>query len=361
MSKQLVVLTLPLILGLFVAAQQVSTAQSGVAHGQRTLPAPTSTTAYDPYFPVGRGYWERNYLIYVPPRDYVRVDLYDKDTFRSSVKVSIPNSNDAGVSDATVTEDGRLIVSGSYWAEKGLIHGFVGVANPDGRVSPMVDTGMFSPRQVTTCDGASVWAMGWLRSGPYFDRDAWDEPYPILREYRLADGKMVASALERTTFAHWPPPAHSGHDSPDLTMRCSGKLVGIYEGASDEWIEYDLSTNKLRRWKLPKQDHPWAEQDKDGKILPKSNVRTRVSGIAMLDSGGVYASFRQYTVDTNQAKVGLYRLEKGGDQGDWIAIEGTVGPANQPGAFDQLNGTDGEHLVYSRSGERNWFFSAAPE
>jgi hypothetical protein len=359
MSKQLVVLTLPLIFSLFVAAQQVPTTPSAAGSDQKTLPAPTSATVYDPYFPEGRGYWERNYLVYVPPRDYVRVDLYDKDKFRSSVKISIPGSNDTRLFDATVTEDGRLIVSGCYWPEKQPIHCFVGVANADGHISPMVDTGKFSPMQVTTCDGASVWAMGRLRSGPYFDRDAWDEPYPILREYRLTDGKMVASALERTTFAHWPPPASYGHDHPDLTMRCSGKILGIYEGASDEWIEHDLSTNKLRRWKLPKQDHPWAEQDKDGKILPKPDVQTRLSGIAMLDSGEVYASFRQR--NTNQAKVGLYRLEKSGDRGEWIALDGTVGPANEPGALGQLNGTDGKHLVYSRVGERGWFFSPAPQ
>jgi hypothetical protein len=147
-------------------------------------------------------------------------------------------------------------------------------------VSPIVDTGKFSPTKVSTCDGATVWAIGWLRTGPDLDRES-NEPYRILREYRLADGKMVNSALERTTFAPWPLPGFSGHGFPDLTMRCSGKVLGIYEGASDEWIEYDLSTNKLSRWRLPKQDHPWAEQDKDGNILPKPNVQTSVTGIAM--------------------------------------------------------------------------------
>ena len=48
-----------------------------------------------------------------------------------------------------------------------------------------------------------------------------------------------------------------------------------------------------------------------------------VTGIAMLDSGDVYASFRQYIVDNNQATVGLYRLEKASDHGDWIEIDGT--------------------------------------
>jgi hypothetical protein len=319
MSRQLVASTLPLIFSLFVAAQQVSTTQDAVAHKQSALPAPTSTTAYDPYFSEGRGYWEGNYLVYVPPRDDVRVDLYDKDTFRSSVKVSIPNTNRVHVFDATVTEDGRLIVSGCYLPENGRRHCFVGIASADGHVSPMVDTGKFSPMQVSTCDGASVWAIGWLRTGPDLDREAL-EPYPILREYRLTDGKMLNSMLQRTTFARWPPPAYSGHDFPDLTMRCSGRVLGIYEGASDEWIEYNLNTGRLRRWKLPKQDHPWAEQDKDGNILPKPDAPTWISGIAMIDSGDVYASFVhvRHVVDRYQKSVGLYRLRKASDHGDCL-------------------------------------------
>jgi hypothetical protein len=359
MKRWLVALILPLSLHLLLAAQQLPSVRKAVSPKDPALPVPTSTTAYDPYFSEGRGYWERNYLIYVHPGD-VRVDLYDKDTLRSSFKVAVPNSNDVSLSDATVTEDGRLIVSGCYFPEKGQIHCFVGVANPDGQVSPMVDTGKFSPIQVSTCDGVTVWAIGWLRTGPDLDRESRDQPYHILREYSLPDGKMVHSTLERTTFAPWAPPALSGHDWPDLTMRCSGKVLGIYEGASDEWIEYNLSTSELMRWKLPKQDHPWAEQDQYGRILPKPNSGTRVTGIAMLDCGEVYASFRRHSVDKNQASMGLYRLEKVSNRGDWMEIVGTVGPADQPGAFERLNGTDGTHLVYSRFGERTWFFSSAP-
>ncbi|HEX8892263.1 MAG TPA: hypothetical protein VF783_03010, partial [Terriglobales bacterium] len=222
MKRLFVVWFLPVILCPFLAAQQESAFHKTVALKQSALPAPTSTTAYDPYFYEGRGYWERNFLVYVPPRDDVRVDLYDKDTLRSSVKVSIPNTNRVHVLDATVTEDGRLIVAGCYLPETGQRHCFVGVTNLDGHVSPIVDTGKFSPIEVSTCDGATVWAIGWLRTGPDLDRES-NEPYHILREYRLADGKMVNSALERTTFARWSPPARSSHHNfPDLTMRCSG-------------------------------------------------------------------------------------------------------------------------------------------
>jgi len=155
----------------------------------------------------------------------VRVDLYDKDTFGSSVKVAIPNTNRGHVFDATVTEDGRLIVAGCYLSETGQRHCFVGFANPDGHVSPMVDTGKFSPMQVSTCDGATVWALGWQRTGTDLDRESFNEPYHVLREYRLADGKIVNSALDRTTFARWSQPALQKF--PDLTMRCSGKVLSI--------------------------------------------------------------------------------------------------------------------------------------
>jgi hypothetical protein len=83
----------------------------------------------------------------------------------------------------------------------------------------------------------------------------------------------------------------------------------------------------------------------------------------MLDSGEVYASFVhvKHAVDRYQKSVGLYRLEKAGDHGNWIEIDGTVGPVDQPGAFEALNGTDGVHLVNSRFGEHGWFFSPPPQ
>jgi hypothetical protein len=77
----------------------------------------------------------------------------------------------------------------------------------------MVDTGKFSPTQVSTCDGATVWAIGWLPTGRDWDRESFNEPYHIMREYRLADGKMVNSALERTTFARWASPFVGLHGS----------------------------------------------------------------------------------------------------------------------------------------------------
>src|ERR1700680_2364368 len=284
-------LLLPMFGLALLAAQQAPPAPNVAKVKGPTLPVPNSTTAYDPFFSEGRGLWERNYLVYIDPRS-PRVDLYDKDKNVASVKVIIPGYGDFSLSDATVTPDGRLIISGCGRADVGgKIHCFLGIASRDGRVSPVVDTERFAPRAISTCDGETVWAMGWRRAPPYFDREREnDEPYDVLRLYRLRDGKIVDSELPRD-FAphHYNPSSMAG--TPDLAMQCRGTTLGIYEGVSDEWIEYDSSNSQLARWKLPKQAHHFAQYDNNGKILPLPVHVTFITGLAMLDSGDVYASF----------------------------------------------------------------------
>lgn len=332
--------------------------QASSAIHRAGLSAPTSTTSYEPFFSEGMGYWERGSLVYVAPRD-TRVDLYDKDTMRSSVRVSIPRARDLSVSDATVTEDGRLIVSGCYLPYSGRIHCFIGVAHSDGSLSPTVDTGLFSPRQISTCDGTSVWAMGWLRSGPDLD---WapppDDPYHVLREYQLSDGKMVDSVLERTSLPFGGMPVISWRGQEQY-LSCREQVLGMYEGASNEWIEYNLDSRKLSRWELPEIDGIFGAMHATG-VWTRPYKRTRVTGVALLSSGEVYASFRQVFKENQPqgVRVGLFRLQKAGNRGEWIAIPDTVRLYDEPEALDHLTGTDGANLVFTRFGEREWFFSA---
>ncbi len=113
---------------------------------------------------------------------------------------------------------------------------------------------------------------------------------------------------------------------------------------------------------VPEARSPWVEYDENGEPQPMFNRRTRISGVAMLNSGDVYASFVRLIKDGPPAEiqVGLFRLQKEGSGGDWVAIADTLDRDGQPGAFESLNGTDGAHLVYSRFGEHGWFFSPAP-
>jgi len=339
---------------------------TGTFNGAETkissLPVPSGMTAYDPFFSEGWAYWERDYLVHIEPRS-PRVDLYDKDKVRASIKVVIPGYSDFTETDATVTRDGHLLVSGCSRADVGgKIHCFIGTASPDGHVSPIVDTGRFAPVGISTCDGENVWAMGWLRAPPYFDRES-EKPYNVLRLYRLGDGKMIESELPRSSFPRRSHPAPAGR-SPELTMQCRGTTLGIYEGASDEWIEYDAATSKLTRWKLlgQIQSHHFAQYDSAGKLLHFPVHATFITGVAMLDSGEVYASFVHQARDGSApVSTGLFRLQKSGGQAAWLPVDGALGSAAKEGTFDELCGTDGKNLVYSRFGEHHWFFSSPPQ
>ena len=81
----------------------------------------------------------------------------------------------------------------------------------------------------------------------------------------------------------------------------------------------------------------------------------------MLDSGEVYASFVHQARDGSaEATVGLFRLQKASDLSTWSLVDDTLGSYGELGSFEELCGTDGKNLVYSRVGEHHWFFSSPP-
>jgi hypothetical protein len=180
----------------------------------------------------------------------------------------------------------------------------------------------------------------------------------VLRLYRLRDGKIVDSELPRSSFERWP---IGGLGLPELTMQCRGTTLGIYEGVSDEWIEYYTANSQLTRWNLPKVTHHSIQYDSSGKQIPSPIHVTSITGAAMLDSGEVYASFEHTARDGSARRtMGLFRLEKSSEQASWAPIAGAQGTGGEQGAFDELCGTDGQNLVYSRFGEHHWFFSSPP-
>ena len=358
MKRRLVLaLVLPMVALTYVAAQQESNMLKAASFTQATLPAPNSTTAYQPFWSLGRGFWKGDNLIFLDPR-VPRIDLYDKNSIRTSVKVKFPDNADVRLYDAIVTADGHLIVSGSYKPDVGEIHDFIGMPDIEGHVSPIIDTGSFIPRMISTCDnGATIWAMGGSRN-TWNPNTRVHDPHDALRQYIFSDGSMKTSLLSTATLSMGPDAVNV--NAPDQIMQCHDKTLGIYMGLSDQWIEYDTYSNKLTRWQLPKRFHHWAEQDSQGKLLPDPIVLKYVTGFVMLNSGDVYASFDDHDNSSGKSVLGLYRLEKNGDQGTWIPVAGTEGDYKQKGTFHQLEGTDGKNLVYSKFGEQYWYFSSEP-
>lgn len=360
MKKRLfLAIVLPMLALTVTLAQQSSDPLKNVSLTATSLPAPNGMTAYNPYWAHGRGFWKGDNLVFIDPRA-PRVDLYNKDSIYSSIKIKFPDNADVHVYDAIVTTKGRLIVSGCYKTDidSSNWHCFIGFANSDERVSPIVDTKEFTPQTISTCDdGATVWAFGRSRKSWNNERHAHD-PYDALRQYDMADGRVKTSTLGTSTLSSGI--SSAGGNPPDQIMQCHDKTLGLYAGRSDEWIEYDTYTNKLSRWKLRKDDHNWAIAAKDGTVPPLPPVRDRVTGLAMLDSGEIFASFN-HVVEAKDATTGLFRLVKSDNRGTWSPVEGTQGAFKEQGTFKQLEGTDGKNLVYSRFGEHNWFFSSPPE
>ena len=350
---------LPAFAIMFAPAQQSSELLKTTSLTPSALPAPHSMTAFNPYWSLGRGFWKGGNLIFLEPRQ-PRVDLYDKDSIRSSIKVKFPGNADVRLYDAIVTKNGRLIVSGCYKPDISDWHCFIGFPNAEGRVSQIVDTKELEPRTISTCDdGATVWAFGRSRHS-WNDAKRVHDPYDALRQYDMTDGRLKTSMLSTSTFSQGPDAGEMS--APHQIMQCHDKTLGLYAGSSDEWIEYDTFSNKLSRWKLPRVDHHWALRDGKGDWLPQPD--DSMTGLAMLDSGEVYASFSRADHENERVKhsVGLFRMLKGGNnQGTWILVGGTQAAAGEKSAFHELCGTDGKSLVYSRFGERGWFFSSAPD
>jgi len=151
---------LPAFAIMFAPAQQSSELLKTTSLTPSALPAPHSMTAFNPYWSLGRGFWKGGNLIFLEPRQ-PRVDLYDKDSIRSSIKVKFPGNADVRLYDAIVTKNGRLIVSGCYKPDISDWHCFIGFPNAEGRVSQIVDTKELEPRTISTCDDGATRKTVW--------------------------------------------------------------------------------------------------------------------------------------------------------------------------------------------------------
>jgi hypothetical protein len=124
-------------------------------------------------------------------------------------------------------------------------------------------------------------------------------------------------------------------------LRCNSQKVGLYNGRSGEWVEFDFAADKL----------------KVAKVEPLPSPKTmRITGFAMTEAGDVFVSLH----DTSSAKPhsGLFRLEfDSTGLGSWVPIKNTVGPYLHGGPIERLLGADGPDLVYTRDLEGTAYWS----
>jgi hypothetical protein len=117
-----------------------------------------------------------------------------------------------------------------------------------------------------------------------------------------------------------------------ISLGCTSQKVGLYNGRSGEWIEFDIPTNTLKVSKV--------------ELLPPPK-ELRITGFALTESGEVFASLHDRS--KNAPLSGLFRLKfNGSGLGSWVPVQGSIGPYLHGAPLGQLLGTDGTELIYTR-------------
>jgi len=317
------------------------------------LPGPSSpaqqradrTTLSEPHFqahfsalagpPPGFWRWENGYLISYgldgtldsSPNKPVVV-LYDRNgQIAREAIVWFKDAVSTSVDDATVSRSGDLFVSGGTTSAAGAIANFIAQIDRTGHVSRVVRTTPFLPVNICAAEDGTVWSYG-------FDRDERGKSVrtgALLRQYSLETGQLRAM-LDVSTLNSSGWTLTDGRYPGEISLRCTPHEVGLFNGASSEWVGFDIAKNKLKVSKV--------------EPLP-STKEVRITGFALTESGDVFVSLHDRS--SKPPRSGLFRLSfEGSDVGRWVPVKNTLGPYLHGAPVGQLLGTDGSELIYTR-------------
>jgi hypothetical protein len=279
--------------------------------------------------------WDKGYLVswgsigsYDASPTEPSVVLYDRDGHiaREAI-VWFKDADTVGINDVTINRAGNLAVAGGTKNQAGAIANFIASIGSDGRIGKVVRTTPFLPIYVCGADDGTVWSYG-------IDRDEEGrgvEKSLRLRQYSFDKGQLRA-LLDISTLKPGGWKLIRGRYPGEISLRCTSQKVGLYNGGSGEWIEFDIAASRLRVTKV-------------NPLPPPKTMR--ITGFALTEAGDVFASLHERS--SSPARSGLFRL--GFDSaglGSWIPVKNTLGPYLHGGPIERLLGTDGTDLIYTR-------------
>jgi len=288
--------------------------------------------------------WDKGYLVswgsigsFESSPTEPSVVLYDRDghVAREGI-VWFKDAYSVSVVDAAVNKAGNLVVAGGSENQAGAIANFIGSIGSDGRLNQVIRTTPFMPIYVCAAEDGTVWSYG-------IDRD--EEGRGIekslrLRQYSFDKGQLRAMLDVSTLNASgWT--LTEGRYLGEISLRCNSQRIGLYNGRSSEWVEFDFASDKLKVAKV--------------ESLP-SPKEMRITGFALSEAGDVFVSLHDRS--SVPARSGLFRLEfDSAGLGSWVPIKNTVGPYLHGGPIERLLGADGPNLVYTRDLEGAAYWS----
>ncbi len=302
---------------------------------------PDATRLSDPYYqaqlppPVNSypfRYWDKGYLVTYSADDISpnrpAAILYGRDgRVARDVTAWLKGADSVAIVDVAVSKLGNIVVAGGTESSTGAIANFIASIGEDGRVRQVIRTTPFTPAYVCAGEDGTVWAYGHDRD----ENGKRAEGSLRLRQYSFEKGQIRA-VLDASALGSPGWKLSHGHYPGEVVLRCTADKVGLLNGASSEWVEFDIPGNKLKVSKI--------------EPLPPIN-EMRITGFALTESGQVFISLHDRS--SQPPRSGLFRLSfTDSDAGKWIPVQDTVGPFLHGAKVGQLLGTDGTDLIYTR-------------
>jgi hypothetical protein len=264
------------------------------------------------------------------------VVLYDQEgRIAREAIIWLKDASSVEVNDVATNRAGNLVVAGGTENQAGVIANFIASIGNDGRVSQIIRTTPFLPIYVCAAEDGTVWSYG-------FDRDVEGKKVEgslILRQYSFDKGQLRAMADKSIlNFSGWT--LARGRYPGEISFRCTSRKVGLFNGASGDWLEFDIATDKLNVAKIDPLPPPKEMQ---------------ITGFALTEAGDVFVSLHDSSSDPPRSGLFWLEFDKAG-AGSWVPVKNTIG-AYLHGPIERLLGTDGTNLIYTRDFDGTAYWS----
>jgi len=208
---------------------------------------------------------------------------------------------------------------------------FVARLDPGGRILDVIDTKDYAPERLCESADQTFWTFGQKWSGDGVAASADDF---VLRHYNR-EGAVVAQYLPGTWLSKTRLLNYHAPGGATAFLACGPDSVGVYAAQAPAglfmWAELDPTTGNIVRHDV------------------RNPPAMRITGLALLSKGQVYASMALQTQQGSQGKAnpqqvwstGLHRLVVGAEP-SWEPVQ----TAPDGDAFARLLGSDGSSLIH---------------
>jgi hypothetical protein len=300
----------------------VSCTMNGQSSQQPLATKPIPTWVFEPNQPIAR--WDNGYVVGSRPEE-ARFIVFNSATGAAVIaKPKLPDDVvRVRIYDAVANGAGMVAASAALWKKDGSIPYVILLVDSSGNLARIITTKPFVAYKIAFGPENAIWGFG--------ATDGWrNGDYDTVRKYGY-DGVQQGSYVPRSTFVTRGDPAMAvGQSGGRTQVRASGQRIGVYSGATGEWIEFDASGELVGRWK------PSGPANGAGEL-------PTVQEMALDSAGVVYANIR-----VGQTGRAMWRLDKQANA--WLPIAFGASGELYPADSGRFLGTDGTKLVFRGRG-----------